>query len=199
MLIQFSPDTCKRFSSKIKLITVGRLDELKGQRYGIEVAKILKEKGYDFKYTLIGKGRNSAELQELISDYKLENHVYMEGEKSQTQVRDFLQSNDIFLMTSVLGKGNSREGQGLVSAEAQACGLPVVAFDSGGVKYTVQNRVTGFLVPERDVNAMTSAIEELVQNNILRKKMATKAREFISENFSYTGIAATWCEIYNDL
>lgn len=195
----FYPDKKKKRSKVIKLITVGRMDELKGQKYGIEVVKNLKKLNYDFEYTLVGTGSHMKVLQEMVTAYGLDEQVKFLGEKSQSEVRDLLQLNDIFLMTSVKGAGNSREGQGLVTAEAQACGLPVVAFDSGGVKYTIENNKTGFLVPEKNTLKMTFELEKLLQNHFLREKMGRKAVEFIANKFSQKKVSEQWCEIYRTI
>ncbi|WP_081211247.1 glycosyltransferase family 4 protein [Salegentibacter sediminis] len=195
----FMPEHFNKKNSLVKLITVGRLDELKGQRYGIEVAKSLKKRGYHFKYTLVGKGEEKKNLQKLIINYGLENYVTMLGEKSQNEVRDLLQVHDIFLMTSVESTGKSREGQGIVALEAQACGLPVVAFDSGGVKYTFENSKTGFLVPEGDVNEMTDKVEKLIQNEQLREQMSKAAVKHIEMKFSQNSINEIWCKVYDSL
>ncbi len=195
----FYPNSIRKNTKKLRLITVGRMDELKGQRYGIKAARKLRDKNYDFEYTLVGTGASVENLKSMVIEFKLEKQVKFVGEKSQIEVRDLLQTHDIFLMTSITGPLNSKEGQGLVTAEAQACGLPVIAFDSGGVKYTFENGETGFLVPERDVNEMANKIEELIQNDQLREQMSKAAVEYIDLNFSQKKINEIWCQVYNSL
>lgn len=195
----FYPDTNKKRKDKIRLITVGRLDELKGQIYGIEAIKSLRDKNYDIEYSIVGEGERFELLKSLVIEYNLEKQVIFFGKKSQLEVRDLLQTHDIFLMTSVKGPGNSREGQGLVTGEAQACGLPIIGFDSGGVKYTFENGKTGFLVPEGDVDEMANKIEKLIHDDQLREQMANEALKFIDINFSQNRINETWCKVYNDL
>lgn len=183
----------------ITLITVGRTDELKGQRFGIEVAKRLNKKKYRFQYIIVGTGTHMEELKDLVKKYELEERVKLVGQKSREEVRDLLQSSDIFLMTSIRGPGNSREGQGVVTAEAQACGVPVVAFDSGGVKYTFEDGKTGYLVPEKNVHKMTMAVEKLIKDDNLLKEMGINAVNFVSENYSQEKVTKKWCEIYKDI
>lgn len=195
----FHPKTFKRNREVITLITVGRMDELKGQRFGIEVAKRLNEKEYSFQYILVGTGSHMEDLRDMIREYQLEEKVKLVGQKPQEDVRDLLQKSDIFLMTSIKGPGNSREGQGVVTAEAQACGLPVVAFDSGGVKYTFEDGNTGYLVPEKNVDEMTKAVEKLLNDNFLVQEMGRKAVNFVSENFSQEKITEKWCDLYNSI
>lgn len=195
----FYPDVTKRRNDKIRLITVGRLDELKGQRYGIEVVKSLRDKNCDLEYSIVGEGDGFENLKNLVIKYNLEKQVKFFGKKSQIEVRDLLQSHDLFLMTSIKGPGSAREGQGLVTGEAQACGLPVIAFDSGGVKYTFENGKTGFLVPEGNIEEMVKKIEKVIQNDQLREQMSEAAVKYIDVNFAQERIDKTWCHIYNTL
>ena len=63
----------------------------------------------------------------------------------------------------------------MVYLEAQSCGLPVVAFDNGGIPEVVRDRETGFLVPAFAFDAFTDAIERLVAGPELRLKMGRRA------------------------
>ncbi|TDN89151.1 colanic acid/amylovoran biosynthesis glycosyltransferase [Salegentibacter sp. 24] len=189
----------KKRTDIFKIITVGRLDKLKGQVYGIETAKILRDSGYNFTYTIVGDGPEFNFLSQLIKKYDLENYVTMIGEKSRSEVRDLLKSHDIFLMTSVAGPRNAKEAQGLVTAEAQASGLPVIAFDSGGVKYTIKNGETGFLAPEGDTRIMMNYIKTLIQNDQLLDRMSQAAVKYVDMNFAQKKINKTWQEVYNAL
>lgn len=155
----FTPAITNKIDRKvIQLITVGRLDRVKGHEYAIEVAEILFKKGCEIELTIVGEGREEEALTQLIEKKALQNVVKLVGRKGQDEVRALLQSSDLFLFTSVATYQGRRETQGLATLEAQACGLPAVVFDSGGVKYTVEEGVTGFVVPEYDVKSMVSRI-----------------------------------------
>ncbi len=195
----FFPIIRSKKTDIINIITVGRLEVFKGQNFGVECISKLIEKGHDVHYTLIGEGTQKIHLQNLIKEKKLENNISLAGQKTQEEVRGYLREQDIFLMTSITDPGYGVESQGLVTAEAQACGLPVVAFDSGGVRYTFENGSTGFLVPEGDVNEMVNKIEKILQNDQLRDQMSKAAVSYININFSRQRINETWCQIYNTL
>ena len=89
-----------------------------------------------------------------------------------------------------------KESQGWVSAEAQACVLPAVAFDSGGVKYTLIDGETGFLCKEKDIECYTEKIELLIRNDSLRKKMGIDAVQFIERKYSENSVLNKWRNIY---
>lgn len=186
-------------SQVLNLISIGRLERLKGHHYGIECVKRLKEKGISVHYTLVGEGNQKLNLKKKIIKYNLVEEVILAGRKSQNEIRDLLWRSDLFLMTSITDPDYGAESQGLVVAEAQACGLPVIGFDSGGVKYTFSDGKTGFIIPEGNVNAMVEKIEKLVANPYLMRRLGENTQEFISENFSEIHINEVWKETYYNL
>ena len=183
----------------VELITVGRLSHVKGQVYAFQALKKLLDLNYKVSLTVVGEGNEWEKLERFIEENNLKDSVKLVGSKSQSEVRDFLRNSDIFLFTSVATNEGRRETQGLATLEAQACGLPVVVFDSGGVKFTVKDGETGFLVPEYDTEAMTSGIIELIENDKLRKKMSKQAVQFVNEVYSQKGIDVTWKYLYESL
>ncbi len=186
-------------SETIKIITVGRLEIFKGQHLGIECISKLVKNGYNVYYTIVGTGSQEEVLKNLIKEYSLNNYISTTGRKSQEDIKELLQNHDIFLMTSITDPDYGVESQGLVTAEAQACGLPVIGFDSGGVKYTINDGETGFIVPEFDVDAMTKRIEELIDNVKFRQKMGKEAVIYVENHFSQNQINDIWSDTYNAL
>ena len=87
----------------------------------------------------------------------------------------------------------------VVTAEAQACGLPVVAFRSGGVPYTLDDGVTGLLVPEADEQQYFQALSDLINNPAKRQEMGRNARKFVEKNFSMKENCAKFLKIYDNL
>ena len=195
----FKPHPTKNQSGVINLVTVGRLDELKGQVWGLKTIKELVEKGYKVSYTIVGEGVKKRFLENEVKCMKIEKYVVFKGALSQTKVLKILQRSDIFLMTSITSSNGMQESQGLVTAEAQACGLPVVAFDSGGIKYTLKDGYSGFLCPEKDLDCFISKIEHLINNRELRNEMSADGIQFIYERFSRHRIDGEWNKIYRNL
>ncbi|MEP6260727.1 MAG: glycosyltransferase family 4 protein [Gillisia sp.] len=192
----FQPNLNKYNQGKVRLVTVGRLDELKGQEYGIRAINSLIKKGFYVEYTIAGSGVNEQKLKDLINEIDLNANVFLIGKVSPNKVSRLLRDSDIFLMTSITNSEGMEESQGLVTAEAQACGLPVIAFDSGGVKYTLIDKKTGFLCDEKDLDCFTEKIEFLIRNEALRKEMGLNAREFIDREYSENSVLNKWRNIY---
>lgn len=192
----FKPIQKEKHSNSIQLLTVGRLDELKGQKYGIDVVNKLVSSGYNVEYHIAGQGSWLEILQSHVQKLGLDKYVFFTGAVSSEQVKELMQKADIFLMTSVTNSEGMAESQGLVTAEAQACGLPIVAFDSGGIRYTLQEGKTGFLCAEKDLDCYTSKIERLIVEEDLRIKMRNNAVEFILKNYSDNSVKEKWKKIY---
>jgi len=186
-------------NTTLKLISVGRLDKVKGHIYLIEVIDLLYKKGYSILLTIVGEGIERENIENLIAEKKLEDIVTLKGKKNQQEVKYYLREHDIYILAAVPVENKRRETQGLATLEAQACGLPAVVFDSGGVKYTVSDGKTGFIVPEFDVDAMTLRIEELIDNVRLRQVMGREASIYIENHFSQKKINDIWCYTYNIL
>ncbi|TCK68826.1 colanic acid/amylovoran biosynthesis glycosyltransferase [Winogradskyella wandonensis] len=183
-------------SKPFKLITVGRLLPLKGQYLGIQVVKILKDKGYDIQYTLVGDGDELEKLQKIVDQLNLHESVTFVGVKNQAEVKLMLEASDVFLMTSTNDKYDRAEAFGIVSLEAQAMGLPVIGFNSGGFPDTLIDGITGFLVEDKNINAMSSEVEKLINNPNLLSSISENAIKHVRENFDLKITNKKYTDLY---
>lgn len=189
----------KTIHKTLKLITVGRLDKVKGHDFCISAVADLISKGVDVTLTIIGEGAERKSLENLIAKYQLEDKVFLKGSKSQLEVRQELWEHDVYLLTAVALLDGRRETQGLATLEAQACGLPVIVFDSGGVKYTLENEVSGFVCDEFDIDSVVGSVVKFVKNPMMLRDMSNQAVKFVNENFSQKISNQKWEIIYNSL
>jgi colanic acid/amylovoran biosynthesis glycosyltransferase len=192
----FFPKKNQYKKQNLQLLSVGRLVKWKTYDLGIQaVGKLVKE-GINLKYYIIGDGSERDNLQGLIEKLNLKAHVKLLGAKTQSEIKKRLQESDAFLMTSTFDDSGRRETQGLVTAEAQACGLPVVAFRSGGIPYTIEEGKTGFLAEEKNVSEFTKHLRKLCTDETLRKEMGKNARKYIVDNFCLSKLAQKQISIY---
>lgn len=194
------PETLRKdpISEPLKLITVGRLITLKGQDWGIRLVQKLKEKGVDSYYTIVGEGEQKTNLIALAKELGVDEFIHFSGRLQHSEIKDLLQEQHIFLMTSVLDPDNGRkEAFGLVCVEAQAMGLPVVAFDSGGVKETLINGETGYLIKEQDLDNMVEKVLHLKENSDHYKQMSNNARSFARTKFNVSLLNKDFEKLYN--
>lgn len=178
---------------KFNFISVGRLIEIKGHEYGIKAVKLLVDKGYNVSYTIIGEGVLYDKLNALIFELGLENNVKLFGKASQSKIKIFLENSHFFLMTSIKDQSGREEAQGIVTAEAQAMGLPVLGFNSGGVSSTVSNK-TAMLVNEKEIDKLYEKIVELIKNKKKYSCMSQDARKWVVSNFNISTMVDAYYE-----
>lgn len=183
----------------LKLINVGRLDPIKGQKYLIEIVKKLEKQGVNVQLNIIGEGEERENLEALILNYGLVNKVILLGAKSQDEIKYHLQNSDLYLFTAVPVEGGRRETQGLATLEAQACGLPVLAYDSGGIKYTINDGFSGFVFDECEIDKIVDKIIYLNKNRNVLEKMRLNCISFIENEFSNNVLNKKWEVLYKYL
>jgi glycosyltransferase involved in cell wall biosynthesis len=105
-------------------------------------------------------------------------------------VRELLASSDIFVLSS------RSEGHPVSLLEAMATGLPVVATDVGGVAESVVHGQTGLLVPAGEVTALAAALERLVDDEQLRRRLGTAGRVRACELFDLARFRSSHVELY---
>lgn len=157
-------------NKKIKLISVGRLIQLKGHEYAIKALKLLIIENINIEYTIIGEGYYSDYLINLVKKYNLQKNVKFRGKLNQHDIVNELDKSHIFIMPSTYDEiTKRREAFGLVSIEAQAMGLPVIGFNSGGFPDTIIDNKTGFVVRDRDFKELSKKILFFINNPNLYK------------------------------
>lgn len=180
-------------STPLKILSVGRTHWKKGYDYALYACKILKEWKLSFHYTIIG-GAGDEELQYLISDLDLEEHVILEERLPLEVVFSSMKGASLFLLPSV------EEGLPNVSVEAMALGLPVLSTNCDGVPELIEDGVEGWLVPIRDPQAMAAgviAFSELPLEHIekVRRAARKKVEEQHSEEMMVQGMEELYYEV----
>ena len=200
--IGFDPERFNGFprklpeSTNIKLITVGRLVQLKGQIYVIRTLSKLKKKGYNISYTIIGSGNYKAKLKTETENLDLIDNIYFEGSKTQKEIKTYLQESNLFIMPSTYDDNNGRrEAFGLVSLEAQVMGLPVIGFKSGGFPDTIIEGKTGFAVEDRNVEQLATKIEYLICNPDIYSDMSKAAIKH-AQKFAHYKTTHQYLDLY---
>jgi len=139
------------------LISIGRLAPEKNWETLLRAAAIVYRDRSDLHVVLIGDGPDKAALQDLAAELDIAERVTFTGELPFSQIPSYLKAADLFGFTSVT------ETQGLVTMEAMAAGLPVVAVDGSGTRDIVDNGEQGFLVPN-DAKALAASITKLLES-----------------------------------
>jgi colanic acid/amylovoran biosynthesis glycosyltransferase len=185
----------------LKLITVARLDEKKGHEYSIKaVAKLIEENpGIEIEYIIIGEGPLRESLQNLIQNAGLEDKIKVLGAMDQEELRAYLESAHIFILASSTSSNGDMEGIPVVLMEAQACGMPVVSTLHSGIPEAVLDGKSGFLVPERDVDALTERLQYLLKHPELWPEMGKRGRRLVEEKYDINVLNSRLVKIYDAL
>lgn len=150
------------------IISVGRLEAVKGFDMLIKVAAMVRERHKDWHWDIYGEGSKREELEASIREYGLEDFVVLKGNVANIQQR--YTEYAMFVMTSYY------EGLPLVLLEAQVAKLPVVSFDCPtGPAEIVIDAVNGFLVSAYDIEEMSSRICQLIEQASLREAFSQKS------------------------
>jgi len=135
----------------------------------------LFRQGKRFHLVIAGDGKEKARLLDLVEAH-LPGRVRFLGKLPRDSMYRFYSAGDIFAFPGI------KESLGMVFLEAQSCGLPVVAFENGGIPEVVKDRKTGLLVPLYDFRAFVRAIELLLSDDTLRQKMGQEARSYVRQH-----------------
>lgn len=183
----FSPENNKKIKKeKIKILTVSRLVPYKGLKYSIKaVSKIVKNfPDKKIIYQIIGDGYEREFLLNLITELNMNKYIKLEGNKKRSEVKEYYNKADIFILPSISFKDGREEGQGLVIQEAQAMCLPVIVTDVGGIPEGIINNETGFLIEDKNIKEIESKVKLLITDYGRRIEMGLKGREFVKDKFN---------------
>lgn len=153
------------------LISVNRLEPVKGVNYLIDAFSFVKQKLEKSRLILIGTGSEEERITEQIKRYGLTNSIMHLKNVTEEALYNYYALSDIYispvLQTDFI----------MGIEEAMACGLPII---STGQPWLVKSGVNGFIVPARNPQMMASAVLEMYEKNLI-KKMGTKSAEMIRE------------------
>jgi len=173
------------FSSTPPLIVaVGRLIAKKGFADLLRTCWLLMERGQSFRCEIFGEGPLEQELREQITQLDLEGRVELPGAKPQHEIRELLAAATVFVMPSVIDPDGGMDNLPTVIMEAMAAGLPVVSTSIGGIPEMVIQNETGFLVSPGDAAALAGAIEKMINDRLLARKLGQAGHERAQRLFS---------------
>ena len=159
---KFTP-ILKDSDSQTAIVTVGRLSHEKGQDIIPSVAHLLRNKGYSFKWYLIGGGPLEQTIRDKIKQYHVEENVILCGVKDIPY--PYIRCCDIYVQTS------KTEGWGITVSEAKALCKPVVTTDAGVMHEQIENGVNGIIADDYSADALCNGIELLINNIHLREEI----------------------------
>lgn len=180
------------------LLTVSRFTEKKGISYAVDAVTRLTD-DYDIRYRIAGDGPLRKQLERQVAQRGIEDSVEFLGWISQDIVRRELANAHGFLLPSVTASNGDQEGTPTALLEAQASGLPVISTYHAGIPEIVADGESGYLVPERDVDALTQALEQLFQSESEWTQMGRRGRELVRSSHSIPVMTDRLESLYNNI
>jgi colanic acid/amylovoran biosynthesis glycosyltransferase len=195
----YSPRSAPGTSRPVRILTIARLVEKKGIEYGIRAVATLIHGTRKFEYRIAGDGPLRPDLQQMINTMGLQDSVTLLGGKPQPEIIALFRASDILLAPSVTAGDGDQEGSPVVLMEAMASGVPVVTTEHAGIPEVVENGVSGFLAPERDVRALVRHIDYLLANPDSWAAVSRAARAHIEEHYDVQRLNDRLVTIYHDI
>jgi glycosyltransferase involved in cell wall biosynthesis len=129
---------------------------------------------------IVGEGNHRAHCEALCRKFGLEDRVRFPGFVPQEKLNQFYGEASVAVLSSVWP-----EPFGAVGLEAMRYGLPVVAFDAGGIKEWLIDGQNGFLVPWMDRALFALRVEQLLRDKSLARQMGERGRRSVTQEFSF--------------
>ncbi|WP_100374105.1 glycosyltransferase [Bacillus sp. FJAT-45037] len=196
----FKPAPKDQDVDKLVFGIVKTMKEKYGIRYLLEAYKGFKEcvsieEYAKTKLVIVGGGPLLEEYQELSRSLDIDDQVTFTGNIPHHEVPYRINQIDIFFVPSTLDS----ESFGVAAVEAQACAVPVVVANVGGLPEVVINGETGFVVPTKDSAALTEKMLEMYQDAPLREKLGNRGREHVVGEYEWNENAERMLAVYDKL
>jgi glycosyltransferase involved in cell wall biosynthesis len=165
------------------VLFVGRLIDLKGVQYLLPAFAKLRQKIENVVLFILGDGEYREELENITRDLELENSVHFMGNIDNELLGAYYLLCNVFVLPSITTY--YADACPLVVNEAMYFGKPVVTSDAVGTTFMIEDGVNGFVVEERNSDALFEALYKILSDDSLEKKMGEASKRVIEGGFTY--------------
>lgn len=170
---------------------VGRLEQWKGAHSFIEIARRVHQQVPEAVFQLAGEGPLKERL--VAESRDLNGNIRFLGEISHDRIAELLRETSVLVLPSFI------EGLPTVCLEALACGIPVVASDTGGTSEVIREGQTGYLCPSSDLDAFADRVVRLLRDPELRARLGRNGRALVECQYSWTRVVEMTERLYERL
>jgi len=182
---KYSERKLEDINKKFKILFCGRFIEKKGLIYALKAVKKVLYNFPNIELRIIGDGDFKSEIVEFIHKENIEDKVVLLGYQPHDVFLKEVQNAHLLLQPSITASdGDSEGGAPVVLLEAQAAGLPVISTYHADIPEVVINGKSGFLVPERNSDAIAEKLEYLIDNPSLLVELGKYGRKHIEQNYN---------------
>lgn len=183
----------------VRIATTGRLVEKKGIEYCIRAVARLTKNNKSIEYNIIGDGPLRSQLQQLIDELGVGAQVKLLGWKKQQEIVEVLRQSSIFMATSVTAADGNQDAPVNTLKEAMAMGMLVIGTLHGGIPELIEDGVSGFLVLEKDVDALAEKLSWLIEHPSTWISMGKAGRTYIEKHYDNNQLNDRLVEIYQQV
>lgn len=174
---EFAPATHAP-NATLRIVSVGRMVPAKGQHILLRASYKLMMAGGNIHLTLVGDGPDKKLLQQFVDDHGLSQHVTFCGALNHDQTRRQLAHADIFVLSSFA------EGVPIALMEAMAMEVPCISTNIAGIPELIRDNIDGMLVPASSVEALAAAMDQLIKDSELRRRLGASGRARVLECYN---------------
>ncbi|MEO0841023.1 MAG: glycosyltransferase, partial [Cyanobacteria bacterium J06643_5] len=135
----------------------------------------------------------------LIRELEAEDYIHLLGGKNEADIIELLSKADLFIAPSVTAADGNQDAPINVLKEAMAMGIPVLSTLHGGIPELVEDGVSGYLVPERDVDALSQHLGDLLSDTQSWEAMGKAGRAFVEQHYEINSLNDRLVELYLSL
>jgi colanic acid/amylovoran biosynthesis glycosyltransferase len=179
------------------ILFVGRLVEKKGCEYLLRAVSLLQQRGVPVHATIVGNGPLRQNLEALARNMAVPARFL--GAQPKEEVSRLIATARVLCVPSVTAASGDREGFGMVFAEAQAMGTPVVSTVHSAIPEVVLDGRTGLLAPERDPEALAACISRFLNDDTFWSECSSSGIEHVRRHFGLAEQALKLEAIYTSV
>lgn len=193
---RFTPAAAPRPGGPPVILAVGRLVAKKGFCDLVRACDILRKAGMPFRCRIVGYGRQEKVLKRMIAAKGLGSHVALAGFVPNQDILPFYEQATVLACPSVFHLTGDRDSLPNVILEAMAAGVPVVASNISAIPEAIEHERTGLLVPDTDPAGLARALQRILSDAALGRRLAAAAREKVVAQFDYRRNARRIYELF---
>jgi glycosyltransferase involved in cell wall biosynthesis len=171
------PNLRSTFSDRNLIIYAGQIIRGKGVDVLLRALALVKA---PFECVILGDGNHKAHCEQLSRELGLENKVSFKGFIPQEELKGYYRECSVVAISSVWP-----EPIATIGLEVMRYGLPIVAFDAGGIKDWLSDGQNGFLVPWMDTTAYAKALDRLLLDKALARRLGANGLTFVNREYDF--------------
>jgi glycosyltransferase involved in cell wall biosynthesis len=166
------------FSDRNLIVFAGQI--IRGKGVDVLLKSLLHIRNTPFECVILGDGRHRAQCEKLNHKLGLNDRVHFPGFVPQETLKEYYRESTVMAISSIWP-----EPYATIGVEVMRYAIPVVAFDSGGIKDWLIDGYNGFLVPWKDQVQFAARLEQLLNDKPLAKLMGQRGQQLVNDMYNF--------------